>query len=181
MEILPKEFRRGSLATDIGDVCPLDLVKQACSVDSDDDDELLRQYMQSAKEWIQDNLSRPLDGYLWYISFNQGRKDSDALMLPMAPIYDVMAGETRIPYHTRNGFDAFVYWKDVKAFAVNGVLELSVETSWEGHIDKLKHVFLTLVAEFYRTREYSVKQVFIRNVASAALDTYRRTITLANE
>lgn len=188
-DIAPREFTRGSLVRQSPDLAPLSLVRTACRVDSEDDDELLRTYMRSAMDWIETETSRPLADYLWTVTWrvpaNLGL--ASRFLIPPGPVYDVRtSGSTHLAWETRNGIDAWITHDTVREAAnvageslvVEGILELVVETSWSEHRSKLLHPFLTLVAEMYRTRELRGHMTSVTRVVSQALGAVTRRVTL---
>ena len=147
----PIQFKRGSRLEEL-DVAPLSLVKKALSVDGDDDDELIGQFMASAKEFVETVIHRPLDRYQWSVTYGDLEKD-EPLVIPVAPVVEIESpdGMGQVPYFTRNGFDAFVEYEAVANLPSPRVL--TVTTDWNDHLQGIIHPFLTVCAEMYRHRE----------------------------
>ena len=183
MYVSPLTFRRGSRLDEVGELAPLSLVKQACNVDGEDDDELLKQYMSSSKEWIETAIHRPIDRYRWTVTYGRCN-EGDLLILPMAPVYEIEGGlqGTSVPYQTIDGFQACIAWEDVQRFEVGDEVRLEVVTDWGPLLSgTLRYVFLTLVAEMYRNREATAMNRAVNNVVMLALDKYRRDVSVADQ
>ena len=179
MDVLPDDFRRGSLLSKLDSVLPLPLVKKALRVETTDEDDLIQVYMANAKTWIEGSIFRPLDSYQWSVTFNGPVLDTYELVLPMAPVSEVYdPSGSQVLFHTRNGFDAFVDGKGLTT-GMDGIT-LSVETLWSSdHLDGIKHAFLTVVGDMYRNREVTVSNTSASRVVAQALVPFRRTLGLA--
>ena len=181
----PYNAVRGSLVEELAldRLSPLSLVKSALYVESSGDDALLDEYRKYAKTWIEDAISRPLDSYQWKLTWNTaGMQKDDYLWIAPAPVLEISYEKIEIPYETIDGFRSRVRWGDVENALSGDIpdpLSLSVITEWsERDIEKLSHVFLTLVAEFYRNREFRVGMKSQENVSRMALSIYRRNQTI---
>ena len=110
------------------------------------------------------------------------KRQDDYLWIAPAPVLEISYEKIEIPYETIGGFRSRVRWGDVENALSGDIpdpLSLSVITEWsERDIEKLSHVFLTLVAEFYRNREFRVGMKSQENVSRMALSIYRRNQTI---
>ena len=190
-QIYPSDVRRGSRVSELS-LVPLDTIKKALVVETDDDDVLLETYMTSARDYIETIIDRPLDSYVWKMTWPNGTKDSDELVIIHSPVFSVEgANQSEIEAETRDNFHYFLEWGKVKHLTEAGVgfdprpatdnLTLWITTSWEDHKAKLQHAYLTVVGEMYRHREMTMQRTAISNVVRQALLYYKRRFTYVSQ
>ena len=177
MIVLPTDVKRGSRIASLPEIAPLALIKKALTVETDDDDELIQSYMDSAKVYIEEFIDRPLDSYVWTMTW-PAVNSGDELLIVHSPVTSVESKDRdEIKTITRDGFISYLEWDTVAPYANIGKLTLAVTTAWDEHLDKIRHPYLTIVGEMYRQREMSAPKKSVQNVVMQALSVLTRRIS----